>query len=119
MVISVGITISVGAALCIATRTPIMDVGISCIDVALSANSIDEAYSACGDLSKSCAAFIPYGVAAPEIPSKLTERFIEIASSVCISSVLNNFLASGFNSFETPRETPLSSHTFIKPSQTE
>jgi len=119
VVIKVGITISVGAALCIATRTPIIDVGISCMDVALSTKNIDEAYSGCGDVSKSRAALMPYGVAAPEMPKRLTDKFIDTASNVSASSVLNTLFTNGFKRRETPRETPLSSHTFINPNQTE
>ena len=55
----VGIMILLGAALCIATRTPMMDVGISCKEVAFRTNSIEEEYSAFSDLSRSLAAFMP------------------------------------------------------------
>ncbi len=89
------------------------------MDVAFNTNSILEEYSASSDLSKSLAAQIPYGVAAPEMPSKLTDIFIQTASSVCGSSVLKIFRANGFKILETARETPLSSHTFISPNQTE
>lgn len=95
-----------------------MDVGRICIEVALITNSIAEEYSACGALSSSFAERIPYGVAAPEMPSILTEAFMQTASSVALSSVLNRRLATGFNSLETARETPLSSQTFISPSHT-
>lgn len=118
LVISVGKTISVGFALCNATRTLIMDVGKIWIDVALITNSIADEYSACGALSRSFAERIPYGVATPEMPSILTEAFMQTASSVSLSSVLNRRFATGFNHLETARETPLCSHTFISPSHT-
>ena len=82
-----GNTISLGVALCRATRTEIRDVGRSCNDVAFKTKNIAEAYSDCGVLSSNFAAVIPYGVAAPEMPSRLTEIFIEIASMAALSSV--------------------------------
>ncbi len=115
----VGKITSAGDALCNATRIPIIEVGISCKDVALSTKNILDAYSACSLLSSRRAAWIPYGVAAPEMPKKLTERFIQTASSVAVSSVLNSLFASGRKSFDTPRDTPHASQTFISPSHTE
>ena len=87
VVSKVGKTISAGATLCKAVRTAIIDVGTSCKDVAFKTNSIADEYSAFGLLSKSCAAFIPYGVAAPPRPKRLDDKFIEIAVSVSVSSV--------------------------------
>ena len=111
--------IAAGAALPSALRIPIIEVGISCNDVAFKTNSIHEAYSAFCVLSSSCAAFTPYGVAAPEMPRRLTDKFMQTASSVVLSSVQNTRLARGRSSLETPRDTPLSSQTRISPSHTE
>ncbi len=118
MVRTVGKMMSVGAPLPKAARTPTTEVGISCMLVAFKAKNIQEAYSACGDLSRSFAASIPYGVAAEPIPRKLAARFMLTAASVFSSSVLNSFFASGFMSFDTPRVKPQSSHTCISPSHT-
>ena len=119
VVITVGKIIEAGAALPSAVRIPIIEVGISCSEVAFNTNSIHEAYSAFFVLSSSCAAFTPYGVAAPEMPRRLTDKFIQTASSVGLSSVQNTRFATGLSSLETPRETPLSSQTRISPSHTE
>ena len=118
MVRRVGRIMSVGAAEFKAVRTAIMEAGKICKEVAFSTNNIAEAYSAFSVRSKRLAALIPYGVAAPEIPNRLTEKFIQAASRASLSSVFKSRFAMGFNKRETPRATPLSSHTFIKPNQT-
>ncbi len=59
LVNSVGITISIGDALPIATRTPIIDVGKICREEALSTKNIAEEYSAFFVLSKSRADCTP------------------------------------------------------------
>ncbi len=110
--------ISFGFALFIATRTAIIDAGNSCKEVAFNTKNIAEEYSAFSVLSSKFAALIPYGVAAPEMPSRLTERFIHAASSVFSSFVFRILDATGFKRRDTPRATPLSSHTFISPSHT-
>jgi hypothetical protein len=88
------------------------------MDVALSANNIAEEYSACGVPSKSFAERMPYGVPAPDMPSILTEAFMQSASSVLLSFVLKRRFAIGFKRLDTARETPLCSQTFISPNQT-
>ena len=55
----VGMMTKLGLALPIATRTPMMDVGMSCSEVAFNTNSIADEYSAFGELSNSFAARIP------------------------------------------------------------
>lgn len=111
----VGRMIEVGFALCIEVSIATIEAGKSCKEVAFSTKNIAEAYSASGVLSRSFAAFTPYGVVAPEIPSRLTERFIHTAPSASSSSVRNNFRATGLSSRDMPRATPLSSHTRISP----
>ena len=72
VVIKVGKIISVGAALCKEVRKATIEAGKSCKEVAFSTKNIVEEYSANSVLSSSLAAFIPYGVAAPAMPSKKT-----------------------------------------------
>ena len=109
---------SVGLALCIATRTATREEGKICKDVALSTKNIADEYSALSVLSKSCAALIPYGVAAPEIPKRLTDTFILTADKDCSSSVFSKCLRAGLINRETPRATPLSSHKRMSPIHT-
>ena len=116
---NVGMTISVGEALFSATRTAMMDVGMICNDVAFKTKSIADEYSAFSVLSSRLAALIPYGVATPDIPKRLTERFMLIARKDSSSSVLKRCLARGFTSLETFSAIPLSSQTRIKPIHTE
>jgi len=118
VVMRIGKIMSLGDTLCIDTRIAIMDVGKICNEVALRTKNIADAYSACSVLSKSLAVLTPYGVAAPEMPSKLTDKFMQAAFKVSSELVLNNLRAMGFNNLEIPRATPLSSHTRIKPNQT-
>ncbi len=52
------------------------------------------------------------------MPKRLTDKFIQIASSVFSSSVLKNFLEKGRRRVEIAFVKPLSSHTCISPNQT-
>ncbi len=115
---TVGTRIFKGLALFKATRTPIIEVGISCKEVAFKTKNIADEYSAFSVLSRSFALSMPKGVPAPEIPSRLTDKFILIAPSARSSSVLNSRLERGRKSLEIPRVTPLSFHTCISPSHT-
>ena len=119
VVIRVGKMTAEGLTLPSAVLSPIIEVGISCKEVAFSTNSMHESRSALGVLSKSIADFTPYGVPAPEMPNILTDIFIQIASNALGSLVTNSRFAIGFNSLEIWRETPLSSQTRISPSHTE
>lgn len=117
--INVGKMISAGALLPRVDLIPTIEVGMSWREVAFSTNNIDEAYSAFSDLSKRFAERIPYAVPAPATPKRFTERFIQTASSVSLSSVLKSRFASGAKSLEKAEETPLRVHTSISPSQTQ
>ena len=114
----VGKMMSVGFTLPIATRTATREEGNSCKEVAFKTKNIAEAYSEFSVLFNNCAACTPYGVAAPEIPKTFTDKFIQTAERAASSSVLSKRLAAGFKILETPRVTPLSSHSFINPIQT-
>ena len=119
LTIKVGKMMSLGAALCMATRTATSEEGKICKEVALSTKNIAEEYSALSVLSKSCAVFTPYGVAAPEMPSILTEKLIHAVSTASSLLVFKIRRASGFKMREILRAKPLSSHTFIRPIHTE
>ena len=115
---SVGSTIYVGFILPKEVLTAIMDVGNSCIEVAFKTKNNAEAYSGYSERSRRFATLIPYGVAAPEMPSKLTDKFMQTADKVSSSSVLKSFFAIGFKNLERAFETPLSSQTCISPIHT-
>ena len=114
----VGKIISVGLALCMATRTATREEGKICKDVALSTKNIAEEYSALSVWSRSCAALMPYGVAAPEMPSRLTDKFILKQSSVSWLSVLKILRDNGLTALDIACVRPESFHTFISPSHT-
>ena len=114
----VGSIISVGLALPSDVRTAMMDVGRICKDVAFNTKKSADEYSASSVLSSKVTACTPYGVAAPEMPKRLTDKFIQTTCRVFSSSVWNIRFASGFKSLEIPCVTPLSSQTRIKPSHT-
>ncbi len=115
---NVGSRTSLGVALCMASRMLMTDEGKICNEVAFNTNSIADAYSAFSVLSKRCAARTPYGVAAPDIPKRLTEKFMQTFCKAILSSVFKSFFTSGCNSADMPRVTPLSSHRCINPIQT-